>query len=113
MTHETGQGGGHPPAAASMAEYWQLMITMAYTMARQSAIGSVPPFDGTNIPLKDFIHDVRNAVANIADDQLPCFLKKVLGKLRGSARNSTFGVTFTTVDDLVRHLKRRSHRARH
>ena len=99
--------GGDAPRQAAPADYSQLMVTMAHTMAMQSAIGSVPPFDGTNIPLKDFIQDVRNAAADITDDQLPCFLKKVLGKLRGSARNSTFGVSFETVDDLVRHLKRR------
>ena len=60
-----------------MAEYSQLMMTMAHTMAMQSAIGSVPPFDGTNLPLKDFIQDVRNSAAGIADEQLPCFFKKV------------------------------------
>ena len=59
-------------AAESMAEYSQLMMRMAQTMAMQSALGSIPPFDGTN--LRDF-----------NNDQLPCFLKKVLGILRGSA----------------------------
>ena len=103
---DTGEG-GEPVRVPVPAYYSQLMVTMAHTMAMQSVIGSVPPFDGTNILLKDFIQDVRNAAADITDDQLAYFLKKVLGKLRGSARNSTFGVTFETVDDLVRHLKRR------
>ena len=80
MSQGNGHGGGPPAAAASMEEYSQLMMTRAQTMAMQSAIGSVPPFDGTNLPLKNFIQDVRNAAADIADEQLPCFLKKVLTK---------------------------------
>ena len=99
-------GGGDTPRPTAPADYSQLMVIMAHTMAMQSAIGSVPPFDGTNIPLNDFIQDVRNAAADIMDDQLACFLKKVLGKLRESSQNSTFGVSFVTLDDLVRHLKR-------
>ena len=102
---QTGTGGDD--AAPSMADYSQLMVTMTHTMAMQCTIGSVPPFDGTNLPLKHFIQDVRNAAAHITPEQLPCFLKKVLGKLRGSARNSTFRVAFATVDGLVRHLKRK------
>ena len=102
---QTGTGGDD--AAPSMADYSQLMVTMTHTMAMQCTIGSVPPFDGTNLPLKDFIQDVRNAAADITPEQLPCFLKKVLGKLRGSALNSTFRVAFAIVDNLVRHLKQR------
>ena len=77
MSQENGQGGGPPAAAASMVKYSQLMMTMAHMMAMQSAIGSVPPFGGTNFSLKNFIQDVRNAAADIADEQLPCFLEKV------------------------------------
>ena len=54
-------GTGGDAAAPTMVDYSQLMVTMAHTMAMQSAIGSVPPFDGTNLSLKDFIQDVRNA----------------------------------------------------
>ena len=63
---QTGTGG--VAAAPSMADYSQLMVTIAHTMAMQSAIGSVPPFDGTNLPLKDFIQDVRNAAADITPE---------------------------------------------
>ena len=83
------------------------MVTMASTMAMQAAVAGIPSFDGSNIPLKDFLQDVRNAAADIPADKINGFLKKVLGKLRGSARNSTYGVTFNNVDDLVKHLKRR------
>ena len=99
-------GTGEDASAPTMDDYSQLMVRKAHTMAMQSAIGSVPPFGGTNLPLKDFIQDVCNVAAEITPEQLPCFRKKVLGNLRGSARNSTFGVAFATVDDLVRHVKR-------
>ena len=52
-------------------------------------ITSIPVFDGKNIPLKDFIQDIPNADADIPDAQKGSFIKKVLSKLRGSARNST------------------------
>ena len=84
-----------------------LMISMAQTMAMQAAITSIPIFDGKNIPLKDFIQDIRNADADIPGNQKESFIKKVLSKLRGSARNSTYGVAFTSIDDLVKHLKQR------
>ena len=64
-------------------------------------------FDGGNIPLKDFILDIRNAATDISAAQLPSFLKKVLSRLQGAARNSTYGVAFNSVDDLVWHLKQR------
>ena len=84
-----------------------LMISMAQTMAMQAAITSIPVFDGKNIPLKDFIQDIRNTDADIPDNQKASFIKKVLSKLRGSARNSTYGVAFSSIDDLVKHLKQR------
>ena len=89
------------------ADNFLLMVTMAHTMALQSATAGIPVFDGRNIPLKDSIQDVRNAASDITDDQLKLFLKKVLGKLRGSARNCSYGFGFNTVDELVKHLKRR------
>ena len=85
-------------AATASAECSQLMVTMAGTMAMQAAVAGIPSFDGSNIPLKDFLQDVRNAAADIPDDKINVFLKKILGKLRGSARNSTYGVTFNNVD---------------
>ena len=89
--------------ANASAECSQLMVTMASTMAMQAAVAGIPSFNGSNIPLKD----VQNSAADIPDDMINGFLKKVLGKLRGSARTSTYGVTFNNVDDLVKHLKRR------
>ena len=60
-----------------------LMISMAQTMAMQAAITSIPVFDGKNIPLKDFIQDIRNADADFPDAQKESFIKKVLSKLDG------------------------------
>ena len=73
----------------------------------QTPVASIAVFDGGNIPLKDFIQDVRNAATDISEAQLPSFLTKVLSRLQGSARNWTFGVAFNSVGDLVRHLKQR------
>ena len=108
MTNQdgTGQARSAPPAING-TDCSQLMVTMANTMAMQTAVASIPVFDGGNIPLKDFIQDVRNAATDISAAQLPSFLKKVLSRLQGAARNSTYGVPFNSVDDLVRHLKQR------
>ena len=80
-----------------MTDNSALMISIAQTMAMQAAITSIPVFDGKNIPLKDFIQDIRNADAKIPDTQKGSFIKKVLSKLRGSARNSQPERTFPTI----------------
>ena len=97
MTNDTGGGAGDGQQPSVAVECSELMVLMAHTMAMQSAVAGIPIFDGSNLPLKDFIQDVRNAASDIDASQLSSFLKKVLGRLRGAARNSTFGVSFTSV----------------
>ena len=104
MTNTQNGQNAQPTANADCS---QLMVTMANTMAMQTAVSSIPVFDGGNIPLKDFIQDIRNAATDISQAQLPSFLKKVLSRLQGAARNSTYGLGFNSVDELVRHLKQR------
>ncbi|CAB0031905.1 unnamed protein product [Trichogramma brassicae] len=85
-----------------------LMLTaMAGSFALNNATLSIPSFDGKNIPLRDFIQDVRNGAAQITELQTPNFIKAVLAKLKGPARDSTFNKTFENVDALVKHLKER------
>ena len=94
-------------SVANATDCSQLMVTMAKTMPMQTSVASIPVFDGGNIPLKDYIQDVRNAANDISATQLPSFLKKVLSRLQGAAGNSTYGVAYNSVDDLVRYLKQR------
>ena len=63
------------PIAVNATDCSQLMVTMANTMAMQTAVTSIPVYDGGNIPLKDFIQDVRNTATDISAAQLPSFLK--------------------------------------
>uniref|UniRef100_A0ABD2W4D0 Uncharacterized protein n=1 Tax=Trichogramma kaykai TaxID=54128 RepID=A0ABD2W4D0_9HYME len=76
-----------------------LMLTvMAGSFALNNVTLSIPIFDVKNIPLRDFIQDVRNGAAQITENQTPNFIKAVLAKLKGPARDSIFNKTFETVD---------------
>ncbi|KAL7289152.1 hypothetical protein TKK_0017096 [Trichogramma kaykai] len=74
-----------------------LMLTvMAGSFALNNVTLSIPIFDVKNIPLRDFIQDVRNGAAQITENQTPNFIKAVLAKLKGPARDSIFNKTFET-----------------
>ena len=64
-------------------------------------------FDGHNMPLKDFLQDIRNGANNVGPAQQAQYISSVISKLKGSARDSIWGKTIGHIDDLVRHLKQR------
>ena len=76
-TQNASTSGGQQPSVA--VDCSQLVVSMAHTMAMQSAVTGIPIFDGSNLPLKDFIQDVRNAASDIDASQLSSFLKKGFG----------------------------------
>ena len=55
MTNGTGGGAGDGQQPSVAVDCSQLMVSMAHTMAMQSAVAGIPVFDGSNLPLKDFI----------------------------------------------------------
>ncbi|CAK9799211.1 hypothetical protein ANTPLA_LOCUS1935 [Anthophora plagiata] len=84
-----------------------LSTAMAKSFAIQQAVANIPQFDGNNIPLKDFLLDVQNSAYCLPPTCDGSFTRAVISKLRGEARDSICDLQFRTINDLVRHLKRR------
>lgn len=83
------------------------ITTMAGSFALQNALLGVRIFDGKSMPLKDFIQDLRNGFLHVGQTQEAQFVRAVLSRLTGSARDSTYGKDFPTVESLIKHLKAR------
>lgn len=94
-------------ASASLSVTNAMMTSMAECFALQHGTLNIPFFNGRNIPLKDFLQDVQNGAVFVPPASEGSFVKAVLGKLQGAARDSTFGKTFNTVNELIKHLKAR------
>lgn len=84
-----------------------LITSISASFAVQSLIAGLPDFDGRNLPLKDFIQDVKNGAEFLPQGQEANYVRLVIGKLRGPARDSTYGQTFANVTALCSHLKKR------
>ncbi|CAK9805927.1 hypothetical protein ANTPLA_LOCUS4711 [Anthophora plagiata] len=84
-----------------------LSAAMAESFAIQQAVASIPQFDGNNIPLKDSLLDVQNSAYCLPPTCDGSFTRAVISKLRGEARDSICDLEFPTINDLIRHLKRR------
>ena len=83
------------------------MLSMRDSFALQNTVFSLPFYNGKNLPLKDFIQDVRNGRVHLSEEQKLSYIKAVLGRLQGSAHDSTYGLTFDKIKDLLKHLKTR------
>jgi hypothetical protein len=84
-----------------------MMTSMAECFTLQHSTLNIPHFDGKNMPLKDFLQDVHNGAVYVAPTSQGAYVKAVLGKLMGPARDSTYGKKFHTVNELTKHLKNR------
>ena len=83
------------------------LVALANSLTLQNSIAGLSTYDGSNIPLKDFIQDIRNGDLGITNEQRPSYLRAVLGKLQGPAKDCTYGKTFTNIEQLCTHLKQR------
>ena len=84
------------------------MVTlMAECFAIQQGIMNVSIFDGKNMPVRDFIQEVVNGKARIPANCEKQYIKAVLPRLKGAARDSTRGKSFFSMKDLIDHLKQR------
>lgn len=72
----------------------------------------IPRFDGRNLPLNDFIQDVRNAAAFIPEGREAEFTAAVIAKLSSDARNCVHGRDFNNVEDLIKVLIKRLNRGK-
>ena len=67
---------------------------------------SIPTFNGKNMPFRGFIRNVlseQSSVPQIAKE----YIMTVLERLKCTSRNSTYGKSFSTITDLIQHLKHR------
>lgn len=105
----TNDNDGTEAAAGSTAadQTAQFMTTLSTSIVLQNALQAIPEFDGRNLPLKDFLQDIQNGALYISAGQMPNYIRAIVSKLRGPARDSTYGRTFGSIDDLIKHLKTR------
>lgn len=94
-------------ASANNSTLNPLMTSMAECLSITQGMLGIPHFDGRNMPLKDFLQDIKNGAAYLPPESENKYVRGVLGKLQGCARDSTYGKTFHTVNDLIKHLKER------
>ena len=82
-----------------------MMTPMAECFAIQQGIMNIPTFDGKNMPVRDFIQDIINGKSSVPVNCEPQYIKAVLARLKGAARDSIYGKSFTTINELIKHLK--------
>lgn len=80
---------------------------LAGSLSLQNSIAGLTTYDGSNVPLKDFLQDIKNGDEQVGGGQKASYLRAVLGKLKGPAKDCTYGRTFNTIEELCRHLKHR------
>lgn len=103
-----GQPGGSGLATVDLNQSTaEMMTSMATSFALSNALRIVRPFDGKNMPLKNFLQDVKNGAATIPTEQQSKYVAAVIAQLSGAARDSLWGKTIATVDELVSQLKQR------
>ncbi|KAL7292693.1 hypothetical protein TKK_0013816 [Trichogramma kaykai] len=92
-------------AANTTAAEVGTLLTSNFTV--NQATSQIPIYDGTNIPLRDFLLDVHNAHIGITKEQESCFLRNLLSKVQGKAKRCLYRKTFNEYTDVVKHLKER------
>ena len=84
-----------------------VMNSLLQNMTLQNSTHSIPDFNGKASQLKDFLQDVKNGAVFVTEATEPMFIKAVLSKLKGIARDSVRDKTFATVNELCEHLVKR------
>ena len=84
-----------------------VMNSLLENMTMQTSTYHIPEFNGKTPPLKEFIQDVCNGAVFVTQSTEPVFIKAVLCKLKGVARESVRDKQFLRVNDLITHLKKR------
>ena len=82
-------------------------------LALQSALSSLPLFDGSRPSLRSFVYDIENAKGFLpVETKEELFVRGVIAKLKGAAKDCVDGCSFKKVDDLIKHLKSHFSRGR-
>ena len=64
-------------------------------------------YDGKNISLRDYLHDIQNGAAFIPQASENEWVKAAISNLQGEIRNVVYGKHINTVSDYIKHLKDR------
>ena len=80
---------------------------MAEFFAMQQEIMDIPIFDGKNMPVRDFIEDIITGQSFVPATCEKRYVIAMLARLKGAARESTYGKTFSNLSDLIQHLEQR------
>ena len=83
------------------------MASVSECMTLQQSTYHIPQFYGKNPLLKYFLRDVANGAVFVTDATESGFIKAVLAKLKGVARESVPDKQFSKITDLIAHLKKR------
>ncbi|CAK9813726.1 hypothetical protein ANTPLA_LOCUS7954 [Anthophora plagiata] len=82
------------------------MAILTQRSCLQSAVASLPIFDGENPPLSTFAQRVEDGLTLIPRDTEPEYLAMVYTKLTGAARTRVQGKSFANVPELLKFLKK-------
>ena len=75
-------------------------------LALQNALADLPHFDGRKPSLRTFVYDVENAKGLLPkESEEELFVRGVIAKLKGAAKDCVDGHKFNKIEDLLRHLK--------
>ena len=85
----------------------RMVKTMRHSFMFRYVLSRTRPYNGTNIPLQEFIRDIRNGEVYLNTSILPEYITALFYKLQGPARNHACARTFSTTDDLIIHLRDR------
>ena len=80
---------------------------MAECFAMQQGVMNIPIFDGKNMPVNDFVEDIITGQSFGPEACEKRYVIAVLARLKGAARDSTYGKTFSKLSDLMQHLEQR------
>ena len=80
---------------------------MSNSFALQGVLSQIKSFTGYNVPLKDFVKNVKAGANLLPETAEQAYVKALIGKLKGTARDNIYGHPINTVDELNKHLKKR------
>ena len=75
------------------------MASVLECMTLQQSTYHIRQFDGKNPPLKEFLQDIENGAVYVTESTEPSFIKVVLSKLKGVARESVRDKRFNRVNE--------------
>ena len=94
-THDKTQGGEFTGnISRTLSDF--MVTSVAECFAIQQGVMNIPTFNGKNMPVRDFIQDVLNGESSVPANCERQYIMAVLARLKGAARDSTHGKTFST-----------------